>query len=133
MCLSIFQTRFGRCSTLRAYSGTRGKLILSVPFLYWLHEQPHDYYRYTEFALRRFCELAGLEILELSPYGGLPEVLVDLTSKGIGVLPDALARALRPLQTATSILSTSFLSRKMSERTKGSFPLGYVLVAEKRV
>ena len=37
-----------------------GKLILGVPFFYWLHEVPHDYYRYTEFALRRFCELSGL-------------------------------------------------------------------------
>ena len=31
-----------------------GKIIMNVPFYYWLHEGPHDYYRYTEFALRRF-------------------------------------------------------------------------------
>jgi SAM-dependent methyltransferase len=40
-----------------------GKLILGVPFLYWLHEAPHDYYRYSEFALRRFCQLSGLHIV----------------------------------------------------------------------
>ena len=58
-----------------------GKLLLSVPFFYWLHEVPHDYFRYTEFALRRFCELSELRVVEVVPYGGLPEVLLDLSSK----------------------------------------------------
>src|SRR3984893_9643048 len=47
-----------------------GKLILSVPFLYWLHEIPHDYYRYTEFALRRFCQLSGLCVIDIVTYRG---------------------------------------------------------------
>jgi len=25
----------------------QGRLILNVPFYYWIHEEPHDYYRYT--------------------------------------------------------------------------------------
>jgi SAM-dependent methyltransferase len=73
-----------------------GKLILSVPFLYWLHEEPHDYYRYTEHALRRFCALAELRVVELWAYGGLPEVLTDFTLKGISTLPNWLANLLAP-------------------------------------
>ena len=53
-----------------------GKLLLCVPFFYWIHEEPHDYYRYTEFALARFCELSELKIICLEAYGGLPEVLL---------------------------------------------------------
>jgi SAM-dependent methyltransferase len=108
-----------------------GKLIAGVPFLYWLHEVPHDYYRYTEFALRRFCELSGLRVVELVPYGGLPEVLLDLSSKGLNFLPHPLATVLRPLHTGASLLSKAKPLLKLSERTKSSFPLGYVLCAEK--
>ena len=64
-----------------------GKLILGVPFLYWLHEEPHDYYRYTEFALDRFCQLSGLRLVELTPYGGLPEVFIDMSSKCLALFP----------------------------------------------
>ncbi len=32
-----------------------GKVIVGVPFLYPIHEAPHDYFRYTEHALRLFC------------------------------------------------------------------------------
>ena len=38
-----------------------GALILHVPFYYWLHEEPHDYYRYTEYALRDLASGAGLD------------------------------------------------------------------------
>jgi SAM-dependent methyltransferase len=108
-----------------------GKLILGVPFLYWLHEVPHDYYRYTEFALRRFCQLSGLHVVELVPYGGLPEVLLDLVSKGLNFLPRPLAASLRPLHTLASLLCKTKSVRKLSERSKSFFPLGYVLSAEK--
>ena len=37
-----------------------GHAFVNVPFLYGIHEAPHDYYRYTEFALRRLAERAGL-------------------------------------------------------------------------
>ena len=108
-----------------------GKLILGVPFFYWLHEVPHDYYRYTEFALRRFCELSGLRVIEIVPYGGLPEILLDLSSKGLNFLPRPVATILRPLHTTASLLGKTKPLRKLSERTRPSFPLGYVLCAEK--
>jgi SAM-dependent methyltransferase len=108
-----------------------GKLILGVPFLYWLHEVPHDYYRYTEFALRRFCQLSGLRVVDFVTYGGLPEVLLDLTSKGLNFFPRPLAVSLRPLHTLASLLCKTKLVCKLSERSKSSFPLGYVVSADK--
>src|ERR1700730_3764704 len=93
-----------------------GKLILGVPFLYWLHEIPHDYYRYTEFALRRFCQLSGLSVVALVPYGGLPEVLLDLISKGLNFLPRPLAASLRPIHAIASLLCKTKPVRKLSEQ-----------------
>jgi len=54
-----------------------GKLLLSVPFFYWLRE-PYDYYRYTHYALRRFAEATGFEIILIKELGGAPEILVDI-------------------------------------------------------
>ncbi len=108
-----------------------GKLILGVPFLYWLHEVPHDYYRYTEYTLRRFCRRCGLTINEIEPYGGLPEVLIDLTSKGLELFPRPLAWFLRLAHTSLSMLSNNLVCRKLSEWSKREYPLGYVLVAQK--
>jgi SAM-dependent methyltransferase len=109
-----------------------GKLIIGVPFFYWIHSEPHDYHRYTEFALQRMCRLSGLSVVELQAYGGLPEILCDITAKGLEYLPRPLSALLRPFHTAASLLDATWPVRKLSEWSKPSFPLGYVVVAEKR-
>jgi SAM-dependent methyltransferase len=108
-----------------------GKLIAGVPFFYWIHEEPHDYYRYTEFALRRFCQSSGLNVLDLQPYGGLPEVLCDLAAKGLELLPRPLPALLRPFQTVAAWLDATWPARKLSGRSRWSFPLGYLVIAQK--
>lgn len=42
-----------------------GRLLLSMPFLYPIHDAPHDYQRFTEHGLRRRVEAAGLKIESL--------------------------------------------------------------------
>ncbi len=64
-----------------------GKIIMNVPFYYNLHDQPYDYYRYTEFALRRFVEMSGLRVVLLESIGGVPEVMTDIFAKNVGRLP----------------------------------------------
>jgi len=108
-----------------------GKVIIGVPFYYWIHEGPHDYYRYTEFALRRFCKLSGLEVVQLEAYGGIPEVLADLTAKTVEYFPRPLRVMLRAVHPAFALLNRTSFARRLSERTKGLFPLGYIVVAQK--
>lgn len=48
-----------------------GRLILSVPHLSRLHEEPHDYYRYTHYGLGVILENGGFTLDEISPTGGL--------------------------------------------------------------
>lgn len=52
-----------------------GTLILSAPFGFRLHEQPHDYFRYSPHGLRTLCEAAGLEVVETLSQGGLWSVV----------------------------------------------------------
>jgi len=109
----------------------RGRILLNVPFLYWLHEEPHDYYRYTAHALERFAKLAELRIAHLSAIGGAPEVLADILAKNLVHVP----LFGRPLAAITQSMARLFIDtgpgRKLSERTSRRFPLAYALVAEK--
>lgn len=52
-----------------------GRLILSAPFQFRLHEEPHDYFRYSPHGLRSLCRAAGLEIVEVHPMGSLWSVI----------------------------------------------------------
>jgi SAM-dependent methyltransferase len=52
-----------------------GVLLLSAPFQFRLHEQPHDYYRYSPHGLRVLCAAAGLEVVEVHHQGSLWSVL----------------------------------------------------------
>lgn len=57
-----------------------GVLILSVPFLYYLHGQPHDYFRFTHYGVRKLAQDAGFEVVELSVAGGLAHALLQAVS-----------------------------------------------------
>jgi SAM-dependent methyltransferase len=71
-----------RClSELRRVLCPGGKLILSVPFLCWLHEQPHDYYRYTLYGLEHLARQCRLEPIAVYARGDLIAVGIDLWSK----------------------------------------------------
>ncbi|MDJ0677983.1 MAG: class I SAM-dependent methyltransferase [Calothrix sp. MO_167.B42] len=108
-----------------------GKIILTVPFLYWLHEQPYDYFRYTAFALNMFCQTNNLTVVELEPYGGAPEVILDIIAKHISFLQKKSAFASQiHLFLSRTLMSSSFV-QKLSSKTAKIFPLGYYLIASK--
>ncbi|WP_339610785.1 class I SAM-dependent methyltransferase [uncultured Planktosalinus sp.] len=47
-----------------------GIFFFTVPFLWNLHETPHDEYRYTPFALERHLKNAGFKDIDLKATGG---------------------------------------------------------------
>ena len=47
-----------------------GNIILTVPFAWELHEEPHDFFRFTPHALRTLFEEAGLVVDFIKPNGG---------------------------------------------------------------
>ncbi len=50
-------------------------LILSAPFSFRLHEEPHDYFRYSPHGMRELMANAGITIDEIHPQGGLWSLL----------------------------------------------------------
>jgi SAM-dependent methyltransferase len=52
-----------------------GIMILSAPFSFRLHEEPHDYFRFSPHGLQELCGRAGLVIDTLLPHGNLWSLL----------------------------------------------------------
>jgi SAM-dependent methyltransferase len=105
-----------------------GHLIASVPFMYRLHEEPHDYHRYTRHALRRLAESAGLQVIHLEPYGQGLDVVIDNLGKVIIDLHWRWGPRLSAwLQHAALKLRTTRLGARMIRR-HSNMPLGYVFV-----
>jgi SAM-dependent methyltransferase len=119
------------CREIARVLSSRGKLLMNVPFYYMLHEEPHDYYRYTEFALRRLMNRSGLHILQLQTMGGAPEVMLDVFSKNVMHVPVAGVPMATVSHWVTSAFVHTSVGRRISEATARNFPLGYFLVAAK--
>ena len=98
-----------------------GHALIGVPFIYGIHEAPHDFHRYTEFRLRQLCQDHGLRVLELWTYGDAVHALLDMTIKYVGgrIPGDWFTRAL----TVIGLWHTP--------RAASKTPLGYALVAAK--
>lgn len=47
-----------------------GYALYSVPFIWHLHEEPRDFFRYTRHGLRHLFEKAGFEVVEIKPLSG---------------------------------------------------------------
>jgi SAM-dependent methyltransferase len=107
-----------------------GKLLMNVPFLYWLHEQPHDYFRYTEHALRMLVERVGLRLVELEALGGAPHVMADVAGKHLQLVPGVGKPLVRTLQRAVFAATRPSPVRRALAASRQRFPLGYFLVAE---
>jgi SAM-dependent methyltransferase len=62
-----------------------GLLIATVPFSFRLHEEPHDYFRFTPHVMRELCRSAGLAVEEIAPRGGLWSVLGHKLNSYLGL------------------------------------------------
>jgi SAM-dependent methyltransferase len=111
-----------------------GVLVLTVPFLARLHEEPHDYFRYTRHGLRRLLDDAGFDIEELVETGSIFSFLGHQVS--LAVL--GLTWQWRRLRRVATALNGVFVVRPcvaLDRVTRASrlLPLGYVVVAKRRV
>ncbi|HLW77184.1 MAG TPA: class I SAM-dependent methyltransferase, partial [Bryobacteraceae bacterium] len=52
-----------------------GRILLVAPLEWEEHQQPHDYFRYTRFALKMLLEQAGFVEIEIQPVGGFFRLL----------------------------------------------------------
>lgn len=55
-----------------------GLALITAPQMNELHEEPHDYFRYTPFGLRSLCEDVGFRVLEIDQRGGYFSALAQM-------------------------------------------------------
>jgi SAM-dependent methyltransferase len=55
-----------------------GKLFITCPHFYNLHEEPYDFWRPTPYAIKHFCEKYGFQIIHLEQAGNEWDVLGTL-------------------------------------------------------
>jgi SAM-dependent methyltransferase len=104
-----------------------GKVIIAVPFLYRIHEEPHDYHRFTEYALRKMCEETGFSIVKMEPYGRYLDVLGDTLNKVFfrsRMMASLLFSMMRRLKKSAA-------GRKIDRAHGDRYALGYILCAGK--
>lgn len=109
-----------------------GHAVISVPHLSAIHEAPHDYFRYTSYALRRMAEDAGLQVVSISATGGL----ISFIAHGVSAALMAVAAFLKPLfwplwavNYLTLVRAAVILDQVFG--LKNRYPCDYVLVAQK--
>lgn len=55
-----------------------GKVILTAPLTWYLHEVPHDYYRFTAYGLGHLLRRAGFVDVDIRPMNDSPSTLAEL-------------------------------------------------------
>ncbi len=109
-----------------------GRLVLTVPFLSRLHEEPFDYFRFTEYGLRVLLENAGFRVTEVVPAGSLISFVGHQVSTivvcGVWGVP-VLKEVAFWLNAVLVALPCYWLDRLL--RIEKKIPLNYVVVALK--
>ena len=108
-----------------------GAIIMNVPFYYSVHAHPHDYYRYTNFALERFVKLNGLTLILLEPVGGLVEIVADLFAKAFSKLPLIGPPLAMLTQFVVGAFGRTRLGAKVARVSSRHFPFGYFMIAQR--
>ena len=108
-----------------------GVIIISTPFMYPIHEEPHDYSRPTSFLLDRAFSISGCERICIIPFGGGATLFIDMALKWIdrvGLIP-------RPIKTVIARIAAFALRRVplkwIDSITQQKIPSGYVAVFTK--
>ncbi|MFN8094477.1 MAG: class I SAM-dependent methyltransferase [Vicinamibacteria bacterium] len=132
-----------------------GRLILTAPQAWCLHEAPHDYFRFTRYGLEALCRSAGLAPELVRPQGGfgagigtsLIMFVGTLALRGVSRLAAASAddragrtappreappwsRVLWPLRLPMAVLNLAFAALDLLPQG-GEFAVNHIVVARK--
>jgi len=111
-----------------------GVLLLGVPFLYRIHSAPNDFWRFTEYQVRRMADETDLEIESMERVGLLFTVLCDMTKQAISEIHFTPLRWLiwllfLPFATFLVSLERAGLGRDSNVLT--TYTTGYLILATK--
>ncbi len=110
-----------------------GRVALTVPLLWELHEAPHDYFRYTEYGVRYLLNKAGFDDLQVEPRGNgftaLAQLMLNL-GWAMGDAQDGLSEHRAEARAILTRLGSELASLAPLDVGK-VMPLGYTATARK--
>lgn len=108
-----------------------GRLLVTVPLVWELHEEPHDYWRYTPHSLRYVTRRAGFAEIEIDARGDCLATLAQLL-RNVGYLMGSAADGLdeQRREAATWLGALGDAIADLGELdARRVLPLGYSLTA----
>jgi SAM-dependent methyltransferase len=104
-----------------------GHLLLIAPLEWEEHQQPHDYYRYTQFGLEYLLRRAGMADISVQPVGGYFRLLSRRLLNGLQFFPGPFILVAAILLVPPALVLPLFepLDRRRN------FTLGYICSARK--
>ena len=115
-----------------------GQLYITVPFMYPLHDEPHDYQRPTLHGIRHWLHDAGLKVDEIEPFGSPTETaamllniaLARILSTAIHAFPPAVVLGIILLPAVLIINVSGWLISRMGS-ADSLMPVAYWVVAHR--
>ncbi len=104
-----------------------GLLIGTVPFIRDVHQAPHDFYRYTPYALRDLLEKNGFINIEITPIGTIYDVFFQTQNSFFNYFLTASNQSLmvRICRKVFSIINKIFQSLFLKAPVSENFAEGY--------
>lgn len=111
-----------------------GALVLSVPFLARLHEEPHDYYRYTEHGLEAMLGRNGFTVEQTEITGSVGAFLGHQVATAVigSTWHVPVLRWLAYGVNAAFVVAPALLVDRLLGPLGRKLPLGYVVTANRR-
>lgn len=91
-----------------------GVAILSVPWMWWIHEAPYDYFRYTPYGLKYMFEKAGFRDIHIQPTCGFyTTIFVKINYFTLRLIKGS---KFRKLATKSLLIPFWYLSQKIAPK-----------------
>lgn len=84
-----------------------GRFVLTAPQTWGLHEEPHDYYRFTKYGLQYLLQSAGFELELLEARGGVFR-MIGQTFLNFYYLRNHMPRLTSRLRSFNTVINTFF-------------------------
>lgn len=113
-----------------------GYIYITTPFMWGLHYEPHDYYRYTKHGLEYLLTTNGFTVINIQPLGGFSSFVGARICRNIYNLFDRLSLPKKITVSLATVLALPigimfYLISKITDKDS-KLPVTYAVLARKR-